>query len=175
MADHGAEGTQGRYIDLALVAVACTILLGAHFFGAGQPTGAGGDTGVDFDTIAPALPDTSPAAGGREALGEPEPVDRARSLVPGVRDADAVKSDLRNVVIVQEVYFSEHSRYATPPPCATESAASTACRCATAIVRRDPSGGQTSSVSCRGSRGGSTRSAIASAAPSSSSSSLAGS
>ena len=113
MADDRAEGTPGRYIDLALVAVACVILVGAHLFGGGQPKGAATPTGVDFDTIAPALPDSSSGMSGRRPLEIPDAVGRARSLFPGVRDAEAVKSDLRNVVIVQEVYFSENSTYAT--------------------------------------------------------------
>jgi hypothetical protein len=112
MTDESTEGTPARYIDLALVAIACLILIGAHFFGGGtqRPTSP---TGVDWDTVAPARPDTSGTLSGRQPLEIPDAVGKARSLLPGMRDADAVKSDLRNVVIVQEVYFSENSTYAT--------------------------------------------------------------
>ena len=113
MSEETAEGTPGRYIDLALVAVACLILVGAHFFGGASTTPATGPTGVDWDTVAPARPDMPDPRSSRRPMEIPDPVSQARSLLPGMRDADAVKSDLRNVVIVQEVFFSEHSTYAT--------------------------------------------------------------
>jgi hypothetical protein len=112
MTDERAEGTPARYIDLALVAVACLILVGAHFFGRGTAAPVRG-TGVDWDTVPSARPQASGPPSSRQALELPDAVGKARSLLPGVRDADAVKSDLRNVVIVQEVYFSENSTYAT--------------------------------------------------------------
>ena len=112
MTDGNAAGTPARYIDLALVAVACLILIGAHFFGAG-PQRSARPAGVERDTVAPARPERSGTLSGRQRLEVPDAVGKARSLLPGMRDAESVKSDLRNVVIVQEVYFSEHSTYAT--------------------------------------------------------------
>lgn len=112
MTDGNAEGTPARYIDLALVAVACLILIGAHFFGAG-PTRPTTPTGVRRDTVTPARPEEPGTRSGGQPLEIPDAVGTARSLLPGMRDAESVKSDLRNVVIVQEVYFSEHSAYAT--------------------------------------------------------------
>lgn len=126
MTDETAEGTPARYIDLALVAVACLILIGAHFFGAG-PTRSSSPTGVEWDTVARARSETSGMRSSGEPLELPDAVGKARSLLPGMRDAESVKSDLRNVVIVQEVYFSEHS---------PQGAAARPLRSATAIVRR---------------------------------------
>ena len=112
MTDENAEGTPARYIDLALVAVACLILIGAHFFGAG-PKRSTSPAWVERDTVAAARPETSGTRSGGQPLEIPDAVGKARSLLPGMRDAESVKSDLRNVVIVQEVYFSENSTYAT--------------------------------------------------------------
>ena len=112
MTDENAAGTPARYIDLALVAVACLILIGAHFFGAGAKRSPS-PAGFERDTGAPPRPGTSGTLSGGQRLEIPDAVGRARSLLPGMHDAESVKSDLRNVVIVQEVYFSENSTYAT--------------------------------------------------------------
>lgn len=110
MTDGNAEGTPARHIDLALIAVACLILVGAHVFGAGW-TRSPSPVLVERDAAARSGPPNTRSAGQRPEI--PDAVSKAQSLLPGMRDAESVKGDLRNVVIVQEAYFSQHSTYAT--------------------------------------------------------------
>lgn len=114
---------QPQHVDLALFAVACLVLLGAWGLGApGKgttsatplPSGAfaresaavARESAAMSRVAPPPAPDAGTPPDGR-------PLGGVHSLLPGVPEAAAVKRELRNMTVVQEVYFSEHSTYAS--------------------------------------------------------------